>query len=130
MVDVASGKEVRTVQAVHGGFAPNSRSFLAAAGAKNSHLWNLTDKEPIVLSGVGNGSSFSPDGRLLARPSENTLFLHDLCTQETVNLPHTGVIEQVLFSPRCSHFLVLCKDRTVWLWEVPSRHAHRAATLG
>jgi WD40 repeat protein/serine/threonine protein kinase/tetratricopeptide (TPR) repeat protein len=129
--EVPTGKELATLSPrveVHAvAFSPDGKRALTGGGSLGGpgelRLWDVeTGKplgEPMSHKLMVNAVAFSPDGRLVLTGSDDdTAWLWDPSTGNTVSLRHEGKVAAVAFSPDGRLALTGSGDGTVRLWDV------------
>lgn len=130
LLDIASCKEINTVDSHHGvvysvAFSPDGRQLASASADHTIRLWNTQNGKTLkVLQGHADevySLSWSPDGKWLASGSrDRTLVLWDAESGKLVfrSAAHLNELRAVAFSPDSKLLATGALDYKVRLWEV------------
>jgi hypothetical protein len=110
------------VQGITGAAFSADGKTLATGGALDSLLVREVSTGHLIRHYRGNSLLFSPDNRLVAILSDNTLRIHDLHSGDRLweHKEPNGFVESFTFSPDGRLLAAACRDARVMVWEVGS----------
>ncbi|NTU41812.1 MAG: NACHT domain-containing protein [Nitrospirales bacterium] len=130
--DVASGREIKTIQAHSGSvtsvtFSPDGKTLVTGSWDKTARLWDVESGREIKTFQAHSDSissvAVSPDGKTLVTGGwDKTARLWDVESgREIMTLQaHSEVVTSVAFSPDGKIFATGSRDKTARLWDVES----------
>ena len=138
MLDEERYGEVRVEQIA---FSPDGQYFAASGDQDVVYVWDL-ETRTLIAKLIGEieeriqpfpdilSFSFSPDGRLLASISKNTILVWDVVRGEKIChfFGHTNWIYSVNFSPCGRHLVSGGADGTVRVWNIKSNQQENIYT--
>jgi hypothetical protein len=123
--------ESRTLQGhtdeVSAAFSNDGERIITASDDQTAKVWEVSTgkllRTIIGHSAPVHGAVFSPDDRFVATASGQTVRLLDTFRGDEIVLPtgHRALIKCLVFSPDGRRLVTASSDRTVKLWEIPSR---------
>jgi len=108
----------RTVDVV---FSPDAKMVASASNDGNVRFWDVVNQQPVGTPLRGDRLAFSPDGRLAASVSENTVLLWDIASRQPIGQPlkgHTSPVVGLAFSPDGKSLASAGEDGTIGLWNL------------